>query len=127
MDRQALPPDRSFATSCGDAPTLRLVPHAEPDVYSMAEVRDQFLAAPPPKLYKAGELAAYTGLTRQTIHNYTHWGLIQEAGWTAGGHRLYGTSVFPRLRRILQLRRDDLTVPEMRDILDRELNPVPAA
>jgi hypothetical protein len=126
MDRQAVP-HPSDAPLLSGAPELRLISHAEPDVYSMDEVRDQFLAAPPPKLYKAGELAAYTGLTRQTIHNYTRWGLIKETGWTAGRHRLYGTSVFPRLRRILQLRRDDRTVPEMRDILDRELNPVPAA
>jgi len=127
MDRQAFTHDAPPGATL-DAPShLRLVTYAEPEVYSMAEVRDHFLASPPPKLYKAGELAAYTGLTRQTIHNYTRWGLIQEAGWTAGRHRLYGTSVFPRLRRILQLRREDRTVPEMRDILDRELNPVPAA
>jgi DNA-binding transcriptional MerR regulator len=58
----------------------------------------------PPKRYKIGELAQHTGLTRQTLHNYTRWGLIQEIGWTAGGHRLYDEGVFTRLARIVSLR-----------------------
>ncbi len=37
---------------------------------------------PPPKRYKIGELAAFTGMTRQTLHNYTRWGLIRETAWT---------------------------------------------
>ncbi|MEO0963867.1 MAG: MerR family transcriptional regulator [Planctomycetota bacterium] len=123
MDRQALAP--ADLTDLDPAPALRLV-GPDPSRYTLDEARDRFLAAPPPKLYKVGELAAYTGLTRQTIHNYTRWSLIHEAGWTAGGHRLYPASVFRRLRRILQLRRDR-TVPEIRAILDRELSPTPAA
>ena len=60
---------------------------------------------PPPKRYRIGELARHTGLTRQTLHNYTRWGLISEAEWTPGGHRLYDESVFARLGTILRLRR----------------------
>jgi DNA-binding transcriptional MerR regulator len=33
----------------------------------------------PRKLYKIGEVMKYTGLSRQTIHNYTMMGLIHEA------------------------------------------------
>lgn len=75
------------------------------------------LGTPPPKRYKIGELARHTGLTRQTLHNYTRWGLIAEAGWTAGGHRLYDESVFPRLARVLALKADH-TVEQVRAMLD---------
>lgn len=58
----------------------------------------------PPKLYRIGELVRHTGLSRQTIHNYTTMGLIAEAEWTPGGHRLYDESVFYRLQRIADLK-----------------------
>lgn len=75
------------------------------------------LQSPPPKRYRIGELARHTGLTRQTLHNYTRWGLIQEAEWTPGGHRLYDEAVFARLSRILGLRKQH-TVEEIKMILD---------
>jgi len=54
----------------------------------------------PPKLYRIGELVAYSGLSRQTVHNYTAMGLLREADWTEGGHRLYDESVFERIDEI---------------------------
>lgn len=71
----------------------------------------------PPKRYRIGELARHTGLTRQTLHNYTHWGLIKEAEWTPGGHRLYDEAVFARLSHVLRLRKQH-TVEEIKAILD---------
>jgi DNA-binding transcriptional MerR regulator len=59
----------------------------------------------PPKRYRIGELANHTGLSRQTLHNYTRWGLISELEWTAGGHRVYGEDAFTRLRKIIELKR----------------------
>lgn len=59
---------------------------------------------PPPKLFRIGEVMAGTGLSRQTIHNYTLLGLIREAAWTEGGHRLYPMEVFERLARVVTLR-----------------------
>jgi len=61
--------------------------------------------AAPPKRYKIGEVAAVTGLSRQTLHNYTRWGLIREVAWTEGGHRLYDESVFATLARVVERRR----------------------
>ena len=58
----------------------------------------------PMKLYRIGEIVRYTPFTRQTIHNYTTMGLIQESDWTDGGHRLYDESVFERLGKIMELR-----------------------
>jgi len=40
----------------------------------------------PKKLFKIGEVMRYTGLSRQTLHNYTMMGLIQEAERTDSGH-----------------------------------------
>lgn len=71
----------------------------------------------PPKRYRIGELARHTGLTRQTLHNYTRWGLIKEIEWTPGGHRLYDEAVFTRLSKILRLRKAH-TVEEMKAMLD---------
>ena len=59
---------------------------------------------PPRKLYRIGEVTQYTGLSRQTVHNYTTMGLICESEWTAGGHRLYDESVFEQLARIEELK-----------------------
>ena len=73
----------------------------------------------PAKLYRIGELVSYTPFSRQTIHNYTIMGLIQEAKWTEGGHRLYDESVFARLSRIIQLRKTK-TLMEIKEILSEE-------
>ncbi|GAB4108070.1 MAG: hypothetical protein Kow00105_13990 [Phycisphaeraceae bacterium] len=72
----------------------------------------------PPKRYKMGELASATGLSRQTLHNYTKWGLIQASGWTPGGHRLYDESVFARLEQIMRLKAR-MTVEQVREILQQ--------
>jgi DNA-binding transcriptional MerR regulator len=73
----------------------------------------------PAKLYRIGELVRYTPFSRQTIHNYTIMGLISEAEWTEGGHRLYDESVFERLSRIVQLKKTR-TLSEIRRILGKE-------
>lgn len=72
----------------------------------------------PPKRYRIGELADYTGLSRQTLHNYTRWGLIHELEWTAGGHRVYGEDSFARLRRIIELKRT-CSMDEIRNQLQK--------
>ena len=77
----------------------------------------------PDKLYRIGELVRHTPFSRQTIHNYTIMGLINETEWTEGGHRLYDESVFSRLSRIVQLKRTK-TLSEIKRILrDEETNP----
>lgn len=73
----------------------------------------------PVKLYRIGELVHYTPFSRQTIHNYTIMGLIREAQWTEGGHRLYDESVFERLSQIIELKKTK-TLWEIRRILSKE-------
>lgn len=76
----------------------------------------------PAKLYRIGELVDYTPFSRQTIHNYTIMGLIQEAKWTEGGHRLYDESVFERLSEIMRLRKTK-TLSQIRAILRKKEGP----
>jgi DNA-binding transcriptional MerR regulator len=73
----------------------------------------------PAKRYRIGELVRYSPFSRQTIHNYTIMGLIREAEWTEGGHRLYDETVFDRLSRILELRQT-MSLTEIRHVLQRE-------
>ena len=75
----------------------------------------------PEKLYRIGELVRYTPFSRQTIHNYTTMGLIQERQWTEGGHRLYDESVFGKLSEIIELRKTK-TLAEIKRILSEESN-----
>jgi DNA-binding transcriptional MerR regulator len=59
----------------------------------------------PKKLFKIGEVMKYSGLSRQTIHNYTMMGLITEEERTPSGHRLYPEAVFARIEKIKMLLR----------------------
>jgi DNA-binding transcriptional MerR regulator len=81
-------------------------------------VKDHTLQIPT-KRYRIGELVRYTPFSRQTIHNYTIMGLIREAEWTQGGHRLYDESVFRKLSKIIELKRTK-TLCEIRQILNKE-------
>ena len=73
---------------------------------------------PPKKLYKIGEVMQYSGLSRQTLHNYTMMGLIREAERTESGHRLYPEEVFECLRKIEMLKRHR-TLREVKETLER--------
>jgi DNA-binding transcriptional MerR regulator len=73
----------------------------------------------PVKRYRIGELVRCSPFSRQTIHNYTIMGLIREAEWTEGGHRLYDESVFGRLAQIMELRKT-MSLTEVRRVLRQE-------
>jgi DNA-binding transcriptional MerR regulator len=68
----------------------------------------------PPKLYHISEIVEYSGVSRQTIHNYTTMGLITESRRTTGGHRLYEEGVFARLDAIENLKRQKKSLREIR-------------
>jgi hypothetical protein len=69
----------------------------------------------PPKLYRIGEVVEYSGMSRQTIHNYTIMGLLHETQWTGGGHRLYDESVFERIDKIAELKAGEKTMQDIRE------------
>ncbi len=72
----------------------------------------------PPKLYKIGEVVQFSGFSRQTIHNYTAMGLINESKWTVAGHRLYDEDVFHRLAIIKKLK-ERYPLSLIKKVLDR--------
>ncbi len=72
------------------------------------------------KLFKIGEVMQETGLSRQTIHNYTLAGLIQEARRTISGHRLYDETVFDRLEQIKILQTKNYTLFQIKKILEQQ-------
>jgi DNA-binding transcriptional MerR regulator len=76
----------------------------------------------PAKRYRIGEIVRCSPFSRQTIHNYTIMGLIREAEWTEGGHRLYDETVFERLARIVELRKTK-SLAQIRRILREEDRP----
>ena len=76
--------------------------------------------SPPKKLYRIGEIMRHTGLSRQTLHNYTVFGLITEEERTDAGHRLYNESVFERLSRIEDLKQQGKTLREIRELLGED-------
>jgi DNA-binding transcriptional MerR regulator len=73
----------------------------------------------PEKFYRIGEVVRNSPFSRQTIHNYTIMGLIHEAKWTQGGHRLYDESVFYRLSHILELKKNK-TLSQIKQILAQQ-------
>lgn len=71
------------------------------------------------KLFKIGEVMQYTGFSRQTLHNYTLAGLIQEARRTSSGHRLYDETVFDRLEEIKTLQSKNYTLMQIKKLLEQ--------
>ncbi len=69
----------------------------------------------PPKYYRIGELVEYAGVSRQTIHNYATMGLLQEAQWTKGGHRLFGQEAFERLAVIAEMKAQNRSMQDIRE------------
>lgn len=70
------------------------------------------------KYFKIGEVVEYSGLSRQTVHNYTQLELIYETKRTPSGHRLYSEGVFDRLKKIKELQAKGKTLLEIRKILN---------
>ena len=78
---------------------------------------EQQNSAVPLKRFRVGEVVDHTGLSRQTLHNYTLMGLIRESWRTVGGQRLYDGSVFGDLAQIQQMKQNKLTLLEIREAL----------
>lgn len=72
------------------------------------------------KLFKIGEVMQYSGLSRQTLHNYTVSGLIDEARRTLSGHRLYDETVFDRIEHIKMLQEKNYTLTQIKKILEQQ-------
>jgi hypothetical protein len=80
----------------------------------------------PPKLYRIGDVVEYSGMSRQTIHNYTLMGLLKESRRTESGHRLYDESVFDRLDAITAMRSQSKSLDAIRMHLEAQGREAPA-
>ncbi|MFF5157776.1 MerR family transcriptional regulator [Streptomyces sp. NPDC000348] len=70
--------------------------------------------------WSIGELAERAGVTVKTVRFYSDRGLLPEASRSGGGHRRYGPEALERLRLIRSLRTLDLSLPEVRRVLEDE-------
>ena len=73
---------------------------------------------PPRKLWKIGDIVRHTGLSRQTIHNYTILGLIAEAERTESGHRLFSDVVFQNLADIERFKAQGKSLAEIAQLMN---------
>jgi DNA-binding transcriptional MerR regulator len=73
------------------------------------------------KLLKTAEVVKRAGITRQTLYTYTTMGLIEEQDKTATGHKLYGESVFRRLKLIHDLQESGYTLRDIQDLFGSRL------
>ncbi len=69
-------------------------------------------------LLKIGELASRTGLTIRTLHHYDKIGLLKPSARSEAGYRLYDRSDIKRLHHIQALRRLDLSLAEVGDVIN---------
>jgi len=69
-------------------------------------------------LLKIGELASRTGLTIRTLHHYDKIGLLKPSARSDAGYRLYDRSDIKRLHHIQALRRLDLSLAEVADVIN---------
>lgn len=68
-------------------------------------------------LMQVGQLARHSGLTVRTLHHYDQIGLLSPSERSPSGYRLYAADDVARLTQILLLRRLDLSLAEIREIL----------
>lgn len=73
----------------------------------------------PPKLYGTGEVLRHAGISRQTLHVYTTLGLVRPREVSKTGRRWYGEEVFPRLKRIAELKKN-MTLAQVLELFQAE-------
>lgn len=115
--RDHLGSERSAESASSQAVTDHPAPRSR--TVSVASAGSERRRRRPPKLYRIGEVVDYSGVSRQTIHNYTTMGLLRESSWTRGGHRLYDDSVFDRLDEIVDLKAENKSLQEIREHFER--------
>ncbi len=70
------------------------------------------------KHYSVSELASMAGVSVRTLHHYDRIGLLRPASRTDAGYRRYGEEEALRLQQILFFKELDLSLEEIREILD---------
>src|SRR6478672_11837828 len=73
------------------------------------------------RTWRIGELAALAHVSVRTLHHYGAIGLLEPAGRTEAGYRLYTEADVARLYRILALRSLGLPLEEIGRLLDERV------
>lgn len=68
---------------------------------------------------KIGELAKETGVSVRTLHHYDEIGLLTPSIRSKSSHRIYNKSDIVRLHCILSLKRLNLSLEEIRDVIGK--------
>jgi DNA-binding transcriptional MerR regulator len=68
--------------------------------------------------YTVSKLARMAGVSIRTLHHYDQIGLLHPSSRTPAGYRRYGQQELLRLQQILFFKELDLSLEEIRDILD---------
>ncbi len=71
------------------------------------------------KLYTAGELAGWAGVSARTIRFYEEKGLLRPKERSTGGYRLYDDSAIVRLQEILMMKYVGLPLEEISRALEQ--------
>ena len=74
----------------------------------------------PAGLWKVGELARRSGITRQAVHQYVTMGLLPPTEFTKGGQRLFDQAALERVKLIRNLCANGYTLQDIREIFLRE-------
>lgn len=69
-------------------------------------------------VHQIGEVAKAVGLSLRTIRHYDEEGVVVPSGRSAGGFRLYTDQDIDRLRQVKRMRPLDLSLDEIRDLLE---------
>lgn len=70
------------------------------------------------KLMRIGEAAAGTGLSLRTLRHWDNVGLVTPSARSSGGFRLYSRSDVERIHVIKSMKPLDLSLDEIRELLD---------
>jgi MerR family transcriptional regulator, thiopeptide resistance regulator len=69
--------------------------------------------------YTVKQLAVMSGVSVRTLHFYDRTGLLKAARNPANGYRIYDQAAVLRLQQILFLRELDLSLEQIRSVIDR--------
>ena len=70
--------------------------------------------------YRISEVAELAGITPDAIRYYERLGVLPRAPRTAGGLRMYGDNVLPRVRFIQQAQALGLTLKDVKELVANE-------
>ena len=90
------------------------------DIYLKAASGEDAQASENDVLLKIGKLARQTGESHSTIRHWTKEGLLEVAEITESGYQLYASDMVERIKRIHALKKQRLTLQEIKEVLLRE-------